>query len=189
MTSALPHLLTLCCIYVVCEGLRKIAITRGITREELVVCKAKREAHYKHIRELRMLYHRDWTRSLTDPKFQVITFDGADQAKTRVPQEWRKNVHGEYVSNSALVQKLQSVLMHGKGIRFYVIPPFISKGMDCTVLTIVHSLWELPPSVEEIRLQFDGGSENVNYAVQTLCGLLVEYGVFKNVYANRLPVG
>ncbi len=166
-----------------------MALEKGITRQRLAECKAKRESHFKHIKELRMCYHRDWTRSLTDPSFQVVTFDGADQAKTRVPQEWRKNVHGDYLQHSALIQKLQSVLMHGVGIHFYIIPPFISKGMDCTVLTILHSLWALPPSVEEIRLQFDGGSENVNYAVQTMCGLLIEYGVFKHIYANRLPVG
>jgi hypothetical protein len=136
-----------------------------------------------------MCYQRDIARALEDPSFRVVTFDGADQAKTRVPQDWRKNVHGDYVKHSALVQKLQTVLMHGTGIRFYVVPPFISKGMDLTVFSILDSLWDVPPSVEEVRLQFDGGSENVNFAVQTLCGLLIEYSVFKHIKANRLPVG
>ena len=34
-----------------------------------------------------------------------------------------------------------------------------------------------------------GASENVNFAMHTLCGLLVLYGVFKEVYVARLPVG
>ena len=36
---------------------------------------------------------------------------------------------------------------------------------------------------------YAGASENVNYAMHTLCALLVLYGVFKNVHIARLPVG
>ena len=34
-----------------------------------------------------------------------------------------------------------------------------------------------------------GSSENVNYAVHTLCGLLTTYGLLKEIYLARLPVG
>jgi hypothetical protein len=34
-----------------------------------------------------------------------------------------------------------------------------------------------------------GGSENVNYAVQILMGLLIEMNMFDEVYCNRLPPG
>jgi hypothetical protein len=34
-----------------------------------------------------------------------------------------------------------------------------------------------------------GSSENVNYAMHCMCALLVELGVFDDVFANRLPVG
>ena len=34
-----------------------------------------------------------------------------------------------------------------------------------------------------------GSSENVNYAVHSLCGLLVELGIFEHVYTNRFPPG
>jgi hypothetical protein len=57
------------------------------------------------------------------------------------------------------------------------------------VLSILQVLSELPDTVEEVRMQFDGGSENVNYAIQTLMGLLIYFGIFKHVYCNRLPVG
>ena len=36
---------------------------------------------------------------------------------------------------------------------------------------------------------FAGGSENVNYAVHVLMGLLVEMQIFEEVYCNRLPPG
>ena len=172
-----------------CVSLQKIANCKTSTRAELKDCKQKRKQHRDDIRALRMRYHEDVQRSLVDPTFQVVTFDGADQAKTRVPQEWRRNVHGDYIHNGALIQKLQTVLMHGVGIRFYISPPFISKGMDLTVFTLMDSLFTLPTTVDTVRLQYDGGSENVNYAVQVLCGLLLQYDVFKDIYCNRLPVG
>ena len=34
---------------------------------------------------------------------------------------------------------------------------------------------------------FEGGSENVNYAVQIFMALLVKTGIVDEVYCNRLP--
>ena len=34
-----------------------------------------------------------------------------------------------------------------------------------------------------------GGTENVNYAVHVLMALLVQSGMFEEVYCNRLPPG
>jgi hypothetical protein len=175
--------------YAVCEELRDISTNRKATRAQLIEAKDKRARHRAFIRELRLRYHEDCQRALHDPRFQTITFDGADQAKTRVPQEWRKNVRGEYISDASLHQKLQTILIHGIGIWFFVSTPCIPKGMDLTVLSILQVLSELPDTVEEVRMQFDGGSENVNYAIQTLMGLLIYFGIFKHVYCNRLPVG
>ena len=98
-TSALTHsLLHLCSLWRTAEDCHH---QRNYSRRARGVQSQTRGTLQAHQRASHV---RDWTRSLTDPKFQVVTFDGADQAKTRVPQEWRKNVHGEYVSNSALVQ-------------------------------------------------------------------------------------
>ena len=73
-----------------------MACSVGCTRELLIQCKEKRKMHRDDIRAQRMCYQRDIARALEDPSFRVVTFDGADQAKTRVPQDWRKNVHGDY---------------------------------------------------------------------------------------------
>ena len=40
-----------------------------------------------------------------------------------------------------------------------------------------------------LRIQIDGASDNLNYGVMSLCGLLVMHGLFREVVLCRLPVG
>lgn len=146
-----------------------------------------------------------------DPTFATLTIDGADSNKTKVPQHWTKNVRTEYDDNSIVEQRVMTVLLHGQNLlHFYVFAPNVAKGMDCVVSCIVDSLRFIPPSVEKLRIQVDGekyevmssdslhnmqsqcnagSSENVNYALHTLCGLLTTYGLLKEIYIARLPVG
>ena len=104
-------------------------------------------------------------------------------------------------------QRIQTVLMHGLRLMFYVFPPFVAKGADVTVSCLMNAIMHIPPEVRSVRLQVDGkflrsqlrrnsvaifsagGCENVNMAIQAFCGILVHTQVFEEVTFNRLPVG
>ena len=55
-----------------------------------------------------------------------------------------------------MAQKIQSVLIHGKALIFYPIPPYVQKGMNLTVSTILDALQYVDPRTEAVRFQFDG---------------------------------
>jgi hypothetical protein len=40
-----------------------------------------------------------------------------------------------------------------------------------------------------LRVQCDGASDNVNYALYITCSLLIYYGIFDQIYVNRMPTG
>ncbi len=65
-------------------------------------------------------------------------------------------MRSEYEKDSNLQQKLQTILIHGEKLLFYVAPPFISRGMDLSVSTLLDALLYVKPTVEVVRLQFDG---------------------------------
>ncbi len=62
----------------------------------------------------------------------------------------------EQASDSCVEQKIQSVLIHGVALCFYVAVPFVPKGMDLTVSVLLDALLLLPPEVQFVRFQFDG---------------------------------
>ena len=62
----------------------------------------------------------------------------------------------EQESNSFVEQKIQSVLIHGVALSFYVVTPFVSTGMDLTVSVLLDALSLLSPEVETVRFQMDG---------------------------------
>ena len=53
-------------------------------------------------------------------------------------------------------QKIQSVLIHGRALIFYVVSPFVPTGMDLTVSCLVDALGYVDPRVKVIRFQYDG---------------------------------
>jgi hypothetical protein len=85
--------------------------------------------------------------------------------------------------------QIQTVLVHGVKIRFYVLNDAVPKGMNLTVSCLSDSLDLIQPTVSELRIQCDGGSENNNYAVYTYAGALVLSGAFSAVEIHRLPPG
>ena len=88
-------------------------------------------------------------------------------------------------------------------IFFYVNTPQVRSGMNLTTNCLLEILsCDADLRASSLRLQYDGlclfviesrilsgSSENVNYAMHCLCGLLVHLGIFEHVFANRLPVG
>lgn len=195
-----------------CESLRlEMLSARNNAARETV--QAKRQIHTAHIRQLRELYRNAVARAEHCNEFQTVTFDGSDTATCLVPQAWRSNLHKDISEDSQLAQKIQTVLIHGKVLNMYIVPPYIETGAALTISTLLHSLLHVDPRVEIVRFQFDGerplclsvshswdnidafpftptgGSENMNQYTHVLFGILIHTGVFTEIQANRLPVG
>ncbi len=139
-----------------CEDLRSRARAIGVTAKDLENIKMERKKHRDEIRALREFYHRDVQRANSDPTFASIIFDGTDSSYCICPQSWRGMVRMEQATDTFVEQKIQSVLIHGVGLYFYVVVPFVSKGMDLTVSVLLDALTVIPPEVQYIRFQFDG---------------------------------
>ena len=168
-----PLTLFLSCFSSVCDSLRSQALDPGKSRGELVRIQEARAAHRKDIMRLRQLYVADTQRAKHDHTFQTIAFDGTNSNSCNCPQNWRAAVRGEAQDGTFVPQKIQSVLIHGKALLFYVAPPFVPTGMDLTVSCLVDALSHVDPRVRTIRFQFDGkgllnACELRNVHVQTL---------------------
>jgi hypothetical protein len=84
---------------------------------------------------------------------------------------------------------MQTVLVHGEGLRNYVVLDNVTHGMNLTVSCLADSLNFIKASAQELRVQLDGGSENNNYACYVFFGLLVHFDIFKSIDVHRLPPG
>jgi hypothetical protein len=88
-----------------------------------------------------------------------------------------------------LAFQIQTVLVHGSKIRFYVVNDAVAKGMNLTVSCLSDSLDLIKPTAKLLRLQCDSGSENNNYALYTYVSVMVLSGAFETVEVHRLPPG
>lgn len=61
--------------------------------------------------------------------------------------------------------------------------------MNFTCNVLLHALSKTKISAPKLRIQIDGASDNVNYAVYSLIGLLLLAGIFEEIELCRLPVG
>ena len=125
----------------------------NVERQEL---NRKRSTHLDHVFALRKPYEDSKVRCQTDRTFQSIIIDGADNQKCSCPHQWRYHVRREEKPDSAVEQKIETVIVHGTVTNFYVCPPFIPTGMNLTVSVLLDSLLDVPPEVEVLRIQFDG---------------------------------
>jgi hypothetical protein len=41
----------------------------------------------------------------------------------------------------------------------------------------------------KLRIQIDGASDNVNFGLHCTAALLIHFGIFEQVYINRMPTG
>lgn len=106
--------------------------------------------------KLRQLYIDDTQRAKHDYTFQTITFDGTNSSSCNCPQSWRAMVHDEAQDGTFVPQKIQSVLIHGVCLLFYIVPPFVANGMDLTVSCLVDAMQHVDPRTRTIRFQYDG---------------------------------
>ena len=139
-----------------CSKYREIRQRFDVSRSTLRAVQVERAAHMDEVRATRRRYHDDIMRASRDETFQTVSFDGTDSTTCRVPYEWAKQVRNEAVQGNYVQQKIQTVLMHGVGLHFHVIQPYMEQGGNATVETLLHSLSFLSKKVKEVRLQFDG---------------------------------
>eukprot|EP00300_Choanocystis_sp_HF-7_P007523 c15337_g1_i1.p1 GENE.c15337_g1_i1~~c15337_g1_i1.p1 ORF type:complete len:855 (+),score=130.87 c15337_g1_i1:156-2720(+) len=173
-----------------CEDLKRRRQTSA-SKEKYEELKRESAKHRTFIRTLRTYYRQDCIRARNDPYFAVVAFDGSDQQSTHVPLHWTKSQRGEYDENGIVRQKVQLNFKHGvpDQLDFYCFTPKTVQGMNLAMSCLCESLKSLSPAVEEVRLQCDGGPENLNYSLFCLCATLVAAGIFKTILINRLPVG
>jgi hypothetical protein len=91
-------------------------------------------------------------------------------------------------------QHITGSLQHGKAVTFYRTVNNIHKGADLTIYCILREIenWFIQHSgvyPEIIFLQIDGGSENANKYVLSMCEYLVTKRLARLIFYTRLPTG
>jgi hypothetical protein len=113
-----------------------------------------------------------------------------DQSHSRIPYLGTQDNF-----EKALKQHITGVLNHATGqVTLYRNFDNISKGPNLTLYCVLREIEKWRDShqgnyPEEIYLQFDGGCENANKYVLTMCELLVSKRMARLIYFTRLPVG
>ena len=69
----------------------------------------------------------------------------------------------EQPDGTYMQQKIQSVLIHGRALLFYVVPPYVETGMNLSVSALMDALQYVDPRTEVVRFQFDGNSIRRKY--------------------------
>jgi len=128
----------------------------AVTRAELKAIAEARAEHRDDIRSLRLRYMDDIQRAQSSFRFQTIVFDGTNSNTCKCPQDWRAHLRNEKSNNTFVQQKIQSVLIHGVALLFYVVTPTVSLGMNLTISSLMDALQYVDPRTEAIRFQYDG---------------------------------
>ena len=105
---------------------------------------------------LRSFYQQDIQRAERDFTFQTIAFDGTNSNTCKCPLSWRAAVHDDNADGTFVPQKIQSVLMYGVALIFYVATPYVPLGMDLTVSTLIDAIQYIDPRTRVVRFQYDG---------------------------------
>ncbi len=192
--------------YAVCAALL-LKYHAAVSQKDYQLWQEARNQHHQDIADFRRMYHADQIKSRSDSSFVCIGIDGSDQATTYCPQIWTSHLHKDMPENSYIEQKVIAVVVHGTPDEtiFYVADPRVKCGMDLTTNCLLDAITHHTDlRASTVRFQYDGlkfnrkllkinlyvgSSENVNYSMHCMCALLVELGVFDDVFANRLPVG
>ena len=120
-----------------------------------------------------------------------LQVDCVDQDSAHVPCKWESQNRHDMPDDSYIRQKLMGCVIYGSPnlLRYYVALPFMSSGANYTISVLLDALQYADLRADELRLQVDGAGDNVNHAMHVTCLLLVQYGIFKSVFFNRLPTG
>jgi hypothetical protein len=139
-----------------CDELHKRYIDANASKLDLDNIREQRTLHIACIMNLRSFYMSDVERAMRDYRFQTIAFDGTNSNTCKCPLSWRSQLRDEQPEGTFVQQKIQSVLIHGKALVFYAIPPYVENGMNLSVSTVLDSLQYVDPRTEVVRFQFDG---------------------------------
>jgi hypothetical protein len=139
-----------------CDGLHIELLNPALTRSQRAAVLRRRQVHHAHIRKLRKYYTDDVQRSLGSLHFQTVVFDGTNSALCNCPLSWRSHLRNEAGEDTFVKQKIQSVLIHGRALIYYVFPPYVKNGMDLTASVLVDALRYISPQVSVVRFQYDG---------------------------------
>lgn len=141
-----------------CDELHARASSSTVTRADLKLIAEEHARHREDIRSLRLLYMEDIQKAQSSYRFQTIVFDGTNSNTCKCPQDWRSYVRNEQGNNTYVQQKIQSVLIHGVALLFYVVTPTVELGMNLTISTLQDALQYVDPRTEIVRFQYDGSA-------------------------------
>ena len=141
-----------------CDDLHRRASAIAVTRAELKAIAEARAEHRDDIRSLRLRYMDDIQRAQSTYRFQTIVFDGTNSNTCKCPQDWRAHMRDEKSNNTFVQQKIQSILIHGVALLFYIVTPTVPLGMNLTISTLMDALQYIDPRTEVVRFQYDGES-------------------------------
>jgi hypothetical protein len=161
----------------VCDELHSRATNKSASRAELQQVAQDRALHRQDIMSLRQFYLRDILRAERDYTFQTIAFDGTNSNTCKCPLSWRSYFRDEQAEGTFVQQKIQSVLIHGVALIFYVVTPCVPLGMNLTVSSVIDALQYLKPTTRAVRFQFDG--------LFTCFYLLVIFGLIQSFLLYR----
>ena len=184
-----------------CLEIDKQLVNAGRCKASRQVARAARKAHRVDFCTERGIM---WQNRERGRRWDIIhlSIDAMAKDKTTVPWTAKKGNKFESWHKNALEIKLVACILHGWRTFLFPIFEWIpqadnqSGGMIATM--VHHVLRELckekpwlvhsKPMPQDLVIQWDGGSENRNYAIFSY----VEYlctKFFTNVYINRLPPG
>jgi hypothetical protein len=139
-----------------CDELHARATAVTATQADIREVTVSRARHRDEIRSLRLCYMTDIQRAQSSYTFQTIVFDGTNSNTCKCPQDWRSHLRNEKGNNTYVPQKIQSILIHGIALLFYVVTPCVALGMNLTISTVIDAIQYLDPRTEVVRFQFDG---------------------------------
>ena len=166
------------------------------TRQDLLDWKELNDKHQKDYRTERESYNkRRADGSNTFGTTDSYCFDGAANNNTVCPHFPVKVKSMSDKAGSFFHLHLQAVVMHGVVLFMCLLMPWVP-GKDVNMCLTTFNILLRYVATETTRffrptchVQMDGGSENWNRHVFGFFCYLVHYGLYKEIYLHRLPVG
>ena len=149
--------------------------------------------HWDFIKLERKSYYVRCERAVKEKhKYLSLVIDGADQSRFHLPH-FRRKSH-ETAGGAKIGLHLMGCLAHGRASYAFTVLPHVKQGANATIHVLHRVLLDtyrregrLP---DVLYLQLDNTTKQCkNKYVMAWCGLLVTWGVFREVLVSFLPVG
>jgi hypothetical protein len=176
-----------------CVSFRKRRAVGTTSEEELDELRAQEAEHYRFFRAERMGYYTRRELAIARPTDQMsVIIDAADQSRFNLPHF--KSTSHKTAGGPKINLHLVGALNHGRGVSAYTVLPHVRQGTNVTIDVLHRVLCDtyategtLP---EVLFLQLDNTSKQCKskYMMAWL-GVLVMWGLFREVLVSFLPVG